>query len=175
MTEATTHRPLQRRPRRMGPPRDAIGVGDAAAARGGELEAVGHPRSTLDPDRLERVLIDTAANGRIVSYRQLLAVFGRRVGPNNVRALMQVLAEVCRRSAARAEPELACIVVREADGLPGEGYFRGTPGEFDRMRRASMVAAAQARAFAHWRQGLAVPGDERSLSPSPDEEGRPCG
>lgn len=107
----------------------------------------------LDADRLERALVEAARSGRTVSYRQLLGLFGRKVGPNNVRALMRVLAEVCRRSEARGEPELACLVVREADGMPGEGYFVGTPGEHDRSQRPAVVAAAQARAVAHWQAG----------------------
>ena len=112
----------------------------------------------LDADALERVLIRAAREGRTVSYRQLLAMAGRRVGPNNVRALMRVLAEVCRRSEARGEPDLACLVVRERDGLPGEGYFTAEAAEsgpLDGSRR-TRVARAQAAAFAHWaerRQG----------------------
>jgi hypothetical protein len=106
----------------------------------------------LDADALERVLIRAAREGRTVSYRQLLAMAGRRVGPNNVRALMRVLAEVCRRTEARGEPDLACLVVRERDGLPGEGYFAteaAESGPLDGSRRAR-VARAQALAFAHW-------------------------
>jgi len=109
----------------------------------------------LDADALERILIQAAREGRTVSYRQLLAMAGRRVGPNNVRALMRVLAEVCRRSEARGEPDLACLVVRESDGLPGEGYFtaeaeRGEPLAGSRQAR---VARAQQAAFAFWRDG----------------------
>ncbi len=106
----------------------------------------------LDADALERVLIRTAREGRTVSYRQLLALAGRRVGPNNVRALVRVLAEVCRRTEARGEPDLACLVVRERDGLPGDGWFsadaaRAAPPAAGRRTRA---AQAQADAFAFW-------------------------
>jgi len=106
----------------------------------------------LDADALERVLVRAAREGRAVSYRQLLAMAGRRVGPANVRALVRVLAEVCRRSEAKGEPDLACLVVRERDGLPGEGYFTaeatsGAPRDGDRRAR---VARAQAAAFAFW-------------------------
>jgi hypothetical protein len=106
----------------------------------------------LDADALERILVQSAREGRTVSYRQLLAMAGRRVGPNNVRALMRVLAEVCRRSEARGEPDLACLVVRERDGLPGEGYFAAeaeTGGALEGSRRAR-VARAQEAAFAFW-------------------------
>jgi len=111
----------------------------------------------LDADALERVLVQAAREGRSVSYRQLLAFAGRRVGPNNVRALMRVLAEVCRRSDAKGEPDLACLVVRESDGLPGEGYFAAEAekaGPLDGSRRAR-VELAQAEAFAFWADGAA--------------------
>lgn len=106
----------------------------------------------LEADALERVLIQTAREGRTVSYRQLLAMAGRRVGPNNVRALMRVLAEVCRRTAARGEPDLACLVVREQDGLPGEGYFtaEAETGEALQGSRRARVERAQAAAYAFW-------------------------
>jgi hypothetical protein len=106
----------------------------------------------LTADALERVLVRAAREGRTVSYRRLLAMAGRRVGPNNVRALVRVLSEVCRRSEARGEPDLACLVVRESDGLPGEGYFAAEAakgGPRDASRRAR-VARAQAEAFAFW-------------------------
>jgi hypothetical protein len=111
----------------------------------------------LDADALERVLVQAAREGRTVSYRQLLAMADRRVGPNNVRALMRVLAEVCRRSEARGEPDLACLVVRERDGLPGEGYFvaeAATGAPLQGSRRAR-VERAQAEAFAFWADGAA--------------------
>ncbi len=106
----------------------------------------------LDAEQLEGILQDAAREQRTLSYRALLAMGGRRVGPNNVRALMRVLTEVCRRSEARGEPDLACLVVRESDGLPGEGYFaaeaeRGGPVLASRRAR---VKAAQEVAFAFW-------------------------
>ncbi len=113
----------------------------------------------LDAEALERVLVRAAREGRTVSYRQLLAMADRRVGPANVRALVRVLAEVCRRSEAKSEPDLACLVVRERDGLPGEGYFADETakgGPRDASRRAR-VERAQAEAFAFWADGGAPP------------------
>jgi hypothetical protein len=106
----------------------------------------------LDADALERVLVQAAREGRTVSYRRLLAMGGRRVGPNNVRALMRVLAEVCRRSEAKGEPDLACLVVRESDGLPGEGYFAAEAARSEPLHgsRRARVERAQKAAFAFW-------------------------
>ncbi len=106
----------------------------------------------LDADQLEQVLIQAARGGHTVSYRALLAMGGRRVGPNNVRALMRVLGEVCRRMEARGEPDLACLVVRESDGLPGEGYFAAEAERGDVLAgsRRARVTRAQEAAFAYW-------------------------
>ncbi len=93
-----------------------------------------------------------ARHRRPVSYRQLLHLFDRRIGPNNVRALMRVLAEICRQSEAKGEPDLACLVVREKDGLPGEGYFaaEAATGHSLQGSRRARVTKAQERAFAYW-------------------------
>lgn len=77
----------------------------------------------VDLDRLERALIVAARDGCPMTYGQLLAFFGRRTGPNNVRALCRDLGQVGDRLRARGAPDLACLVVRKADGLPGEGWF----------------------------------------------------
>jgi len=141
-----------------GRPADDDDCGDdrarpAGDGRGGRELRDPH-QGLLDADALERALIQAAREGRTVSYRQLLAMGGRRVGPNNVRALMRVLAEVCRRVEARGEPDLACLVVRESDGLPGEGYFSAEAerGFVQRGGRRERVRAAQAAAFAFWQE-----------------------
>ena len=80
-------------------------------------------RTPIDPERLERILIEAAREGRPVSYRQVLDLFGHRVGSGSVGNLCRVLGVVDRARAVRGIPELACLVVRAADGQPGAGYF----------------------------------------------------
>jgi hypothetical protein len=46
------------------------------------------------------------------------------VTPITVRALCRDLGRVCDRIAERGGPDLACLVVRASDGLPGAGYFQ---------------------------------------------------
>jgi hypothetical protein len=80
--------------------------------------------STLvDVDALEALLIDAARARRSMSYAEVLAHFGIRITPRRVFALCRDLGEVCARNRARGEPELAVLVVRKADRLPGEGFF----------------------------------------------------
>lgn len=79
----------------------------------------------VDLDHLERALIQAARERRPVTYGQLLAFFERKVTRITVGALCRDLGVVCRRLEARGVPDLACLVVRKSDGLPGEGWFAG--------------------------------------------------
>lgn len=108
----------------------------------------------VDIDRLERVLLQAAAEGHALTYGQILAFFGHRVTPVRVGALCRDLGAVCRRVEARGGPDLACLVVRKSDGLPGEGYFTALrdDGSYDGPatgpRAAGFVRGRQEAAFA---------------------------
>lgn len=118
----------------------------------------------VDPDRLERLLVRAGAEGRTVTYGEVLRHFGRRVGPGNVARLCRDLGEVCRRVEARGGPDLSCLVVRRDDGMPGEGWFPAGQAFAVRSRAddaaaRALVHAAQARAFAWCREQFV--GEER--------------
>lgn len=106
----------------------------------------------VDLDLLERVLIRTALEGRAVTYGELLAFFERRVTRITVSALCKDLGRVEERREGEAWPDLACLVVRKADGLPGEGYFAS-------LREAGAYAGPSvgeaAHAFVRGRQARA--------------------
>jgi hypothetical protein len=120
----------------------------------------------VDLDLLEHRLMMAAAAGRPVTYGELLAFFERRVTPVNVRALCRDLGRVGERIEARGGPDLACLVVRASDGLPGAGYFQAMreagcyAGPDEGEAAARFVAAAQARARDY---ALAAQARERSL------------
>ena len=97
----------------------------------------------VDVDALEALLIGAARAGRSMTYAEVLAHFGIRITPRRVFALCRDLGEVCARNRARGEPDLAVLVVRKADRLPGEGFFHGywRDGVYD---GPSTGAAAQA-------------------------------
>lgn len=103
----------------------------------------------VDLDRLERALIQTARERRAVTYGQLLGLFERRVTPILVAALCRDLGKQAERRAGAGWPDLACLVVRRSDGLPGEGYF-------DSLRREGAYAGPSvgpaAEAFLRGRQ-----------------------
>lgn len=79
----------------------------------------------VDLDRLERVLIRAARQEQALTYGRVLSYFGRTLTRGNVNALCRDLGKVCERVEGRGGPELACLVVRKSDRLPGAGYFVG--------------------------------------------------
>jgi hypothetical protein len=117
-------------------------------------------RTPVDPERLERILEQAAREGHAVTYRQVLDMFGHRLGSGTVGNLCRVLGVVDGARAARGLPELACLVVRASDGQPGAGYFAaGDPQDPD--ARVALVAGRQQAAFA-WAAGLSASSAGRS-------------
>jgi hypothetical protein len=86
----------------------------------------------------------------------VLAHFGIRITPRRVFALCRDLGAVCERNLARGEPELAVLVVRKADRLPGEGFFHSAwrDGSYDGPAEGPAAQAYIQRlteqAFAFW-------------------------
>jgi hypothetical protein len=106
----------------------------------------------VDLELLEHRLRNAALTGRPVTYGELLAFFERRVTPINVRALCRDIGRVTARIEAAGGPDLACLVVRASDGLPGAGYFNS-------LREAGRYAGAdtgpEAEAFVRGEQRAA--------------------
>lgn len=75
-----------------------------------------------------------------------------------MRALCAVLGEIDRAAAADGEPELAVLVVRQSDGLPGQGWWvaggardRGYAGPCEGPAAKRFITGVQAETFAFWR------------------------
>ncbi len=111
----------------------------------------------VDVDELERLLIEAASERRTLAYSDVLTHFGKRTTPIRVFALCRDLGEVSERNRLRGEPELAVLVVRKTDRLPGEGFFRGAwqEGRYDGPAtgpRAKMfIDELTATVFEYWR------------------------
>ena len=103
--------------------------------------------SLVDVDRLEALLIAAARAGRTLTYAEVLAHFDIRITPRRVFALCRDLGAVCERNRARGEPELAVLVVRKADRLPGEGFFHAAwrDGSYDGPAQGPTAEAYIAR------------------------------
>ena len=103
----------------------------------------------VDIEQLEKVLLRRARERRSVTYGELLAFFERRVTRITVMAICRDIGEVCRRiEAGGGGPEdIACLVVRKSDGLPGEGYFRSLreEGSYDGPSSGPQAEAEIAR------------------------------
>jgi hypothetical protein len=117
----------------------------------------------VDIDALEALLIEAAQARRSLTYAEVLAHFGIKVAPRRVYALCHDLGEVCARNRARGEPELAVLVVRKADRLPGEGFFHGywRDGLYDGpsigARAQAFIRAETERVFAFFASRAAPP------------------
>jgi hypothetical protein len=73
-----------------------------------------------------------------------------------MRALCRTLDAIDEEGRARGEPELAALVVRESDGLPGQGwwvgkvYRLGYEGPWTGRQALAFVRSCQELAFNHW-------------------------
>ena len=109
----------------------------------------------FDVDLIERLLHEASAEGRSVSYSEMLLTLGYRFTRPKMRALCKVLDEVDRRAAANGEPELAVLVVREGDRLPGQGWWTGRRdyrGQWIGPEAQAFIAKIQKKAFAYWKR-----------------------
>lgn len=110
-----------------------------------------------DVDRIKFMLEAAAREGRAMSYSELLLELGFRFTRPKMRAVCKTLDEVDRRSAAEGAPALAVLVVREGDGLPGQGWWTGRAdyqGAWTGAEAQAFIAKLQAEVFDYWRSRL---------------------
>jgi hypothetical protein len=107
----------------------------------------------FDIDHIEALLQASAAAGRRVSYSELLLAIGQRFTRPRMRALCKVLDEIDNRAAAAGQPELAALVVRESDRLPGQGWWVARidyAGAWEGPEARSYLDKVQRVAIAYW-------------------------
>ena len=110
----------------------------------------------VDVDELERLLIQAASERKTLAYGDVLSHFGKRTTPIRVFALCRDLGQVSERNRERGEPELAVLVVRKTDRLPGEGFFHsaweegGYDGPATGPRAKAYIAELTERVFNYW-------------------------
>lgn len=111
-----------------------------------------------DPDEVRAILVASAKSGEAITYSEVLALLGHHFTRPKMRALCKVLSFVDDKAEARGEPELAVLVVRQSDGLPGQGWWiggakkHGYTGLWEGPKAAKLIHAIQARAFDYWRK-----------------------
>ena len=110
-----------------------------------------------DPEEIRAHLVAAARAGVALSYGELLEHLGYRFSRPKMRQLCAMLGSIDEAAAERGEPELAVLVVRQSDGLPGQGWWvggggrsRGYQGPWEGPEAARFVAAVQSETFAFW-------------------------
>jgi hypothetical protein len=110
-----------------------------------------------DPEEVRAHLVAAAQAGTALTYSELLERLGYAFSRPKMRALCTILGTVDDDAAARGEPELAVLVVRQSDGLPGQGWWvagggrtRGYEGPWEGPEARRFVDRVQAETFAWW-------------------------
>ena len=110
-----------------------------------------------DPQEVRAILVAAAKAGEAISYSEVLALLGHHFSRPKMRQLCKVLAYVDEAAAERGEPELAVLVVRQSDGLPGQGWWiegaraHGHDGPWEGPEAQRLVQRLHAQAFDYWR------------------------
>ncbi|WCT73243.1 ribose-phosphate pyrophosphokinase [Sphingomonas naphthae] len=119
----------------------------------------GGPGAIADMTRVRAILIEAARAGQAISYSAFLRELGFRFTRPKMRALCRTLDAIDREGVARGEPEMAVLVVRESDSLPGQGWWSGGhafllghEGEWTGPEARALVARLQGEVFAYWRE-----------------------
>jgi hypothetical protein len=112
--------------------------------------------SLSDPVVVRAHLIAAARAGEAVTYSELLGHLGTPFSRPKMRALCKTLAVVDEEAEARGEPELAVLVVRQSDGLPGQGWWiegargHGYEGLWEGAAAQRFIRALQQTTFDYW-------------------------
>ena len=109
-----------------------------------------------DPVEVRAILVASAKAGEAISYSEVLGLLGHDFTRPKMRALCKVLAFVDDEAEERAEPELAVLVVRQSDRLPGQGWWVGGAkkhayaGQWEGPEAAKLIRKIQRKAFDYW-------------------------
>lgn len=116
------------------------------------------PDPIADVARVRGILLAAARAGEVLSYSGFLAELGHRFTRPKMRALCRTLDRIDEDGRAAGEPELAVLVVRESDGLPGQGWWTGGralmlghEGAWEGPEARALVRELQGEAFDYWR------------------------
>ena len=82
----------------------------------------------IDVDELAALLHAAARDATPVTYAEVLNSFGFAFTRPKMRALCALLGDVDALGRGAGRPELAVLVVRASDGLPGQGWWTGRTG-----------------------------------------------
>jgi hypothetical protein len=111
-----------------------------------------------DPREVRAILVASAKAGEPITYSEVLAFLGHPFSRPKMRQLCKVLGVVDEEAAERGEPELAVLVVRQSDGLPGQGWWiegapaHGYDGLWEGPQAQRLIRRLHSEAFDYWRE-----------------------
>ena len=111
-----------------------------------------------DPREVRAILIAAARAGEPITYSEVLALLGHHFSRPKMRQLCKVLGAVDEETAGRGEPELAVLVVRQSDGLPGQGWWiegartHSYDGLWEGPEAQKLIRELHRAAFDYWRE-----------------------
>jgi hypothetical protein len=119
------------------------------------LSAKAKPLAT--PAEVREILVACARGGTALTYAEVLEQLGYAFSRPKMRALCTILSAVDEEAEALGEPELAVLVVRQSDRIPGQGWWvsggarsRGYEGAWEGPEAARFIASVQSQTFAFW-------------------------
>jgi hypothetical protein len=111
----------------------------------------------FDPGEVRDILTGAARQRTALTYSALLGILGHAFTRPLMRQLCKVLDRIDEDGRAVGEPGLAVLVVRQSDGLPGQGWFVSRtqvyddlPLEWEGTEARRYTEARQADAFDYW-------------------------
>jgi hypothetical protein len=114
-------------------------------------------KALAEPEEVRAQLVAAASAGVALTYSELLERLGYAFSRPKMRQLCAILGSVDDEAEARGEPELAVLVVRQSDGLPGQGWWvaggardRSYQGPWQGPEAARFIRTVQAETFAFW-------------------------
>ena len=122
----------------------------AAMKKRRDLILLDPPQTPIsDVAAVRAILVATAKDGSAISYAGMLDALGHRFTRPKMRALCKTLDAVDNQAIAAGEPAFAVLVVREADRLPGQGWWVGKVQE---LGYEGLWTGEQAQAFVRKQQ-----------------------
>src|SRR3982750_520079 len=109
-----------------------------------------------DPLEVRAILVASAKAGESITYSETLQLLGHDFTRPKMRALCKVLTYVDDEAEELGEPELAVLVVRQSDGLPGQGWWvggakkHGYTGQWEGPKAKRLIVKLQRQAFDYW-------------------------
>lgn len=106
-----------------------------------------------DVARIKAILEQCGRDGRAISYSELLLNLGFRFTRPKMRAVCKTLDKIDQITIEAGTPALAVLVVREGDGLPGQGWWTGRTdyqGEWTGPQAHAHIRQLQDEVFTYW-------------------------